>query len=466
MGVHIPSQLNFVYSSLFSEGEVELDQEENEDQIGAEAEEEVISGLSEARPPTIPSAASSTVFPISTDRTLVMTASPRKASNMSPRKMARLSSASRKEEYVTVDQIQEPEARVLDVIVVEDADEEELPEGEIEQDQEMEDEPEESVPRRRRPSVEIVSHKPSPKVVEAPTATTQKARDRRRRAEQQAQLAPAPVRMTRARSKSVEPTEFVSLPSKSSKRRGKGRTQVVEPEPEIMEDGIEEVDEEQMEIPEERITGKETLAEEEDVVNIVTNEDDFSNISNATSVAQQSSKTISQQPTPVEPSSDDEQVMRRIATQQEQLEGTVVKKGPRKSGAFVDAFKAGLAATMQTPVVRRALPSNVLVDPARSISAHQKASQKKKTPRPFKAPHTPTRAPVAKVQPPSPDRAISTASSSNETTESIPMPGTRAKAFKMKVEEEEKYTTYTPPRGTRASLYTQGRQAARSSNRR
>jgi hypothetical protein len=462
MDVHIPSQLNFVYSSLFSEGEVELDQE---DQIEAEAEEEVISGLSEARPPTIPSAASSTVFPISTDRTLVMTASPRKASNLSPRKIARLSSASRKEEYVTMDQIQEPEARVLDVIVMEDDNEEELPEDEIEQDQEMEEEPEESVFRRRSPSVEIASHQPSPKVVEAPTATAQKARDRRRRAEQQARLAPAPVRMTRARSKSVEPTEFVSLPSKSLKRRGKGRTQVVEPEPEIMEDAIEEVDEEQMGVPEERVTGKETLADEEDVVNIVTNEDDFSNISNATSVAQQSSKTISQQPTPVEPSSDDEQVMRRIATQQAQLKGTVVKKGPRKSGAFVDAFKAGLAATMQTPVVRRALPSNVLADPARSISAHQKASQKK-TPRPFKAPHTPTRAPVAKVQPPSPNRAVSTASSSNETTESIPMPGTRAKAFKVKVEEEEKYTPYTPPRGTRASLYTQGRQAARSSNRR
>ncbi|KAF5315724.1 hypothetical protein D9611_004863 [Ephemerocybe angulata] len=430
--------------------------------------------------PAGPSAASSGVMTISDGTTMVATASPKKTRG------GRISSASGTNEYADV--VEEPEERRgmkvanMDVIVVESDDDDEVITVEddeddaviVEDDEEYE---EEEVPdvvmddpeAARSPSPEFSP--PPPPVREEPTAQT--ARNRRRRAEQ-AQKAAPPTRMTRSRSQSIEPTEFVSLPLRGTgNRKGKGR--LVEPE------AIEEEPEE----PEAVSAQPETLADEEDVLNIVTNEDDFSGISNVTSVAQESvdsTKTISRPVSPevFEHSSDDEQTIARIsASQQLQPKAPVIiKKQPRQSDALLQAFKAQKAAAREKTRPRPSLPPNPALaranqklaaslrgvggSPEKSASAHQRSSTNAtRTPKPWKAPHTPT--PV-NVGQPSKMGPVSAASSSNETAESIPVAGTRAEAYKRKLEEEEKRTPYTPPRGTRAAKHLQ-RGAAHAAQR-
>ncbi|KAF8077750.1 hypothetical protein FPV67DRAFT_1662548 [Lyophyllum atratum] len=63
---------------------------------------------------------------------------------------------------------------------------------------------------------------------------------------------------------------------------------------------------------------------------------------------------------------------------------------------------------------------------------------------PFEAAHAVT---------PQPRTPANHRSRSASSVESFPMPGTKASTAKRRIEEEEKHTPYTPPRGTRAALF-------------
>ncbi|RXW18970.1 hypothetical protein EST38_g6880 [Candolleomyces aberdarensis] len=351
---------------------------------------------------------------------------------------------------------QEYEVEVKEEIKVERM-EVELVDVSMEEPEHIEEEEEAAEPVLPKPEL-------SDDPVEEPIAQT--ARKRRRRTEQtQKAERVLPYRMTRSRSRSVEP-EFASLPLQgSSRRKGKGKARVVEPEEVIEEEELFLEDEEDDDFMQPAEPQPETLADEEDVVNLVTN------ISNATSAGLESSATLSRHES--DSHSDDAQTLERMAAQHYERADPVVRKGPRQSDALLQTFNdqmkrnARPRPSLPNPMMLTMTAKKLQAEPSRAVraSSHQRASTSASAPgkRPWKAPQTPT--PVINMGPPSRMRAVSAASSSNETTESIPVAGTRAEAYKRRLEEEQKHTPYTPPSGTRASMYLQQQQEVRRSRR-
>lgn len=344
--------------------------------------------------------------------------------------------------------IVQEEVQLEDEVKVEEEIKEEQIKAEVEDVAMEEPEPVKEEAAEAEPLKPELSDNPA----EEPIAQT--ARKRRRRTEQTQKAAERvpPYRMTRSRSRSVEP-EFASLPLQGmSKRKGKGKAKIVEPEEVIEEEEIQEEED----IGETAEPQPETLADEEDVMNLVTN------ISNATSAGQQSSATLSRHDDS-DGHSDDAQTLERMAAQHYIREASAIRKGPRQSDALLQAFNdqmkgsARLRPSLPNPMMLTIAAKKLQAEPPRNIkaSSHQRASASASAQgkRPWKAPQTPT--PVINMGPPSRMRAVSAASSSNETTESIPVAGTRAEAYKRRLEEEQKHMPYTPPSGTRASMYLQ-----------
>jgi len=407
------------------------------------------------RPSAASGATMSTMPPTSGDRTLVA------SSHISPKSksVAQLSSASGGGRIVLDEQVQievlqpndEPEEEDNEQLQEEQEVDEILTDNEalgMDVDKDNEDNP--------------VIPEELPVSPHAPTATT--ARNRRKRAEKAREVAarssPVPLgRVTRSRSRSVDPT-FASLQSQPRRNKGKARAM----EPETIEEEVDWAISPNGSIADlsraSHLPQPETLEEEEDVLKMVITDDVSSRASN---IAEYSTTLSHREDHEHARSSDDEQIVEKIAAQV-----AVVKAKPRTTDALLSKLMTKEARSKTRP----SLPIQLaLQPPAKKLGG---PSSRKPA---YRQPSTPTPA-ITKAPGGTKGRTLgrqragsaagSDGPSSDETSDSIPMPGTKAKAYQMKVEEEVLRVPYTPPTGTKAAslLEQQERQAPRPETRR
>ncbi|TFK30089.1 hypothetical protein FA15DRAFT_197430 [Coprinopsis marcescibilis] len=267
-----------------------------------------------------------------------------------------------------------------------------------------------------------------------------------------------PARMTRARSRSqsVEPQYFESLPmgndSKArGKQKGKGKGKEVAPPLEkenspILET-LEEGDEESA-----WESRRETLEEEHDVLQLITNQEGYSagtsNLDDFETGISEASTSKRRRSPSLE--SDDAQMSAQLkmAPPKPKLHPFRNSMGslPSRTAAqdpkeVLKAYRREKSIAALARPARPSLPPQLLT-PSRyntprdsNITRQLQGSSRIQESTPFSLPSARNRAP-----------------SPASSTESYPLAGTRAAAYNRRKKEKEKHTPYTPQAGTRASL--------------
>ncbi|EAU88762.1 hypothetical protein CC1G_01135 [Coprinopsis cinerea okayama7 len=302
-----------------------------------------------------------------------------------------------------------------------------------------------------------------------PAADPSPSRPRRQAARKAARAQPpSTTRVTRSRSQSVEPEHFQSLPATTKVRKGKSKASARQPSPQL-EPLEEDQTEEQGEGNFDDGLPRETLRDEENVFQMITNQEDYS----APAANLYDFEGIDDQP-PAKPrslsmESDDLQMSSQLGIKasppKPPLRSRAVSRvahnsasklrepGPipiKSSRSKIRDVLAGFgpAVTANTAAVPR------YSMPGKLGGLGEVASPKASSIFPLA---TIARKPVSRNEgfqtPRSPFRkGTLRRDSANSSEESFPLEGTKASAYKRRKTEEMKQSPYQPPAGTRASM--------------